>query len=82
MEQISAFRDDLLHDISTAINALGRDSHTELRRDLLKKASKDKLCLWVDTLVLAFSVTTLPLLEDTFKDAEGVEEIKKDKLSD
>ena len=82
MEQISAFRDDLLHDISTAIKAPGRDSHTELRRDLLKKANKDQLCLWVETLVLAFSATALPLLEDTFKDAESVEEMKKDKLSD
>ena len=36
----------------------------------------------METLVLAFSTTALTLLEDTLKDAESVEEMKKDKLSD
>ena len=76
VEHNSAVRDDLLHDISTAIMAPDRDSHMELRWDLLKKANKDQLCLSVEMLVLAFSATALPLLEDTFKDAESVEEMK------
>ena len=31
---------------------------------------------------MAFSATALPLLDDTFKEAESVEQMKKDKLSD
>ena len=82
VEQICTFRDDLLEDMGKAIKTPGNDHHAELRRETLKRANKDQLCLWVETLVLAFSATALPLLEDTFKDAESVEEMKKDKLSD
>ena len=32
--------------------------------------------------MLAFSVTALPLLQDTFKDAENVEEMKEANLND
>ena len=69
----------MLHDISAVVRAPGRDYHTELRQDLFKKANKDQLCLWVETLVLAFSATALPLLENTLKDAEDIEAMKKAK---
>ena len=48
----------------------------------VKEGEQGSAFLWVETLVLAFSATVSPLLEDTFKDVENVEEMKKDKLSD
>ena len=48
----------------------------------MKKANKDQLCLWVETLVLTFSATALSLLQDTYQDAESVEEMKEAKLND
>ena len=74
--------DTLLHDIGVVVKSPGRDFHTELIRDVLKKANKDQLCLCVETLVLAFSATALPLLQDTYQDTESVEEMKEAKLND
>ena len=82
VKRIGEFRDSFLHDIVVAVKVPGRDSHTELRRDTLKRANKDQLCSWVEALVLAFSATALPLLEDTMKDAESVEKMKEEKVSD
>ena len=36
----------------------------------------------VETLILAFSATALPLLENTLKDAEDIEAMKKAKTDD
>ena len=82
VEQIYTFRDDLLEEIGRALKTPGKDHHSELRRVTLKRANKDQLCLWVETLVLAFSATAMPLLQDTLEDAESVEEMKKSKLGD
>ena len=82
VEQICTFRDDVLHDIGAVVRAPDREYLAELRQYLLKKANKDQLCLWVETFIIAFSATTLPLLEDTLKDAMDIEAMKKAKTDD
>lgn len=82
VEQICTFRDDLLEDMGKAIKTPGNDHHAELRRETLKRANKDQLCLWVETLVLAFSATAMPLLTEVFEDAKCVEDMKKVKVDD
>ena len=81
-EKLVTFRDELLNVITSSVKAPGLDAHTELRRDMLKKANKEQLCLWVETLVLAFSATALPMLQDTCQAAECVEEMKGAKIKD
>ena len=44
VDQICTFRDTLLDDIGVFVKSPGRVIHTELRRDVLKKANKDQLC--------------------------------------
>lgn len=82
VERICTFRDDVLEDIGKSVRAPGRNYHAELSQDFLKKATKDQLCLWLETLILAFSATALPLLENTMKDAGNIEEMKKAKTED
>ena len=82
VEQMSTFRDDLLEEMGRGLKVPGKDHHSQLRRDTLKRANKDQLCLWVETLVLAFSATAMPLLQDTLEDAVCVEKMRKGKLSD
>ena len=82
VEQICTFRDDLLEEIGRGLKTPGKDHHVELRRDTLKRANKEQLCLWVETLVLAFSATAMPLLHDTLEDAACVESMRNSKLRD
>ena len=82
VEKLCTLRDEVLHDIGTAVRAPGRNYHAELRRDSLMKANKDQLCSWVETLVLALSGTALPLLQDAVKDTISVESLRKSKIDD
>ena len=81
LEQLDKFRGHLFGDIARDIKMTGFD-YNALQYDILKRANKDQLCRWLETLLFVFSNHALPLLAELSQGAERVEELKEAKIND
>ena len=82
VEQICKFQTHLLSDICRSVKVPGFDFTQELRYDTLKKANKDQLCLWLETLIFALNTRVVQVLHEVSREAEKVDELKESKITD
>ena len=82
MEHTSTFTNHFLGEICKIVKTPGLNFREELKCDVLKKANKDQLSSWLEVLIVALDSHTVPYLKSTCQDAERVEQLKEEKISD
>ena len=74
VDQMCKFQQHLFGDISSALKLSISD---DLRHDVLKKANKDQLCSWLETLSFVFNKHSVPYLKKFSQATERIEELQE-----